>query len=164
MFLETSMKPLILIGRTFTQKPSSDIAKFLSLRPDEWNFFSEGGPITANVGPDDPVPVPEVILPYALIPDDYEAEPNLDVSYVILVQGRDATRGKMRICDSRPDVAAAINSEVINGYSITFSAAVLKEDIRNHFHLIAFDRDGNVRMLWHEEDFESFEDGKLKTW
>jgi hypothetical protein len=160
MFLETTMKPLILISSAFNLHQIAKVAPFLREPEGQW-IKIEGVESFALRVPDDPVSIPAVIVPYALTTRHRQT---LDLAYIILVQGRDPGSGMVKILPSCANAATAIHVAVIQGYSIAFAAALRKEDV-GRLAVNMRNVENNVRLVDEEMDLsEDLDDGKLRIW
>ncbi|KAK3711129.1 hypothetical protein LTR37_009916 [Vermiconidia calcicola] len=142
VFLAGSNKAVLRIGRDFDQEEIDAIANYLhTTHRDTWLQVNRHGHRVPGPA-DDCVGMPSVSASAGLRsshPRKYGQQPGQDsqddsrpeLAYaLIIIRGRTgASYGKVRILYSYAAVAAAVFEEVANGYSIAFSAALLKMEV-----------------------------------
>ena len=138
-------KGVLLIGREFVQEEIDNFSGLLysGLR-DRW-IQDDGRAITQAVTSDNIVSYPSLYTSPGLREDrrwsglqekprDKDGRP-IELAYIIVVRGRSAGLfSKVRVFYSTFAVAAGILEEALQGFSVVFSAAILKRDVSRLTH------------------------------
>jgi hypothetical protein len=159
-------KAVLLIGREFTQEEIKALTEVLHTpRLDVWyeyNSMKDPKPVTNDKG----LPVPSVYTSPGLMqergitgrfdePKSASGVP-IEFAYVIVVRGASgAMFSKVRVFYSLFAVAAGIMEDVLQGWSVVFSAAMLKGDVQKLGHVgVEFEKVGKLSELVNSMDEE----------
>ena len=132
-------KPVLLVGRSFALEEIEALSEVLQTsHRDKWVEYNGATPPKPTTN-DKGLPVPTLYTTIGVTeemginsrmdqPTSADGKP-IELAYVIVVRGaRAATFSKMRIFYYHFAVAAGIMEDALQGWSIVFSAAMLKQD------------------------------------
>lgn len=140
-------KFVLLVGREFAQEEIDAFERCLyCLYRDRW-IRDDEHQIPEVAEADANVAIPTLYTSPGLYEErsyaQLKEEPAVEIVYIIVVRGRSAALySKVRIFYSRYAVAAALMEETLQGNSVVFTAAILKQDVLRlqdqlHFRKVA---------------------------
>ena len=158
-------KAVFLINRGFTQDEVNTLAEVLRApHSDVWQEFT-----SINIKPvsnDKGVPIPAIYISPAMEQESGSSGRldsaksgsgvSIELAWVIVVRGASgAMFSKVRVFYSRFAVAAGIMEDVLQGWSVVFSAAMLKRDVRRLGNVgVEFEKVGRFSELVKSVDVE----------
>ena len=159
-------KAILLICREFTQEEVKALTEVLHApRLETWfeyNGIKDPKPVTNDKG----LPIPSIYTSPGLKRDSGISgrfdEPKsasgvpIEIAYVIIVRGASgAMFSKVRVFYSLFAVAAGIMEDVLQGWSVVFSAALFKRDVQKLGHIgVDFEKVGKLSDLVKSMDEE----------